>query len=86
MDTPLFYMNNIFSFFEIHTFARVYYFMTKTKYIYNWMSFMYTLYTATIVPSLSPVSMPGKARVRLSLGQCILLYYYICTILYAIVL
>ena len=65
IDTPLFYLNNIFSFFEIHTFARIYYFMTKTKYIYIVGCHLCIHY---ILLLLSPHCRRYLCQVRLGLG------------------
>jgi len=47
-ETPIFFLKSL-AFFQIETFARVYYFMVKEKYISSWLQFFLMMYGSTIV-------------------------------------
>ena len=47
-ETPIFFLKSL-AFFQIETFARVYYFMVKEKYVSSWLQFFHMMYGNTIV-------------------------------------
>lgn len=47
-ETPIFFLKSL-AFFQIETFARVYYFMVKEKYVTAWMQFFQVMYGSAIV-------------------------------------